>query len=66
MTGADQPEAALRPARGCPICGKPASGGTYPFCSKRCADVDLNRWLKSAYVIPSAEAPGEAERDGED
>jgi uncharacterized protein len=66
MTGADRPDAALRPRRDCPICGKPASGDTYPFCSKRCADVDLNRWLKGAYAIPSAEAPEEAERDGED
>jgi len=67
VTGADDtPEAALRPGRDCPICGKPASGDTYPFCSKRCADVDLNRWLKGAYVIPSAEAPEDAERDGED
>ena len=64
MTGADDtPDAPLRPGRDCPICGKPASGGTYPFCSKRCADVDLNRWLKGAYAIPSAGAPGEAEPD---
>ena len=68
MTGADDdtPDAALRPGRDCPICGKPASGEAYPFCSKRCADVDLNRWLKGAYAIPSAEAPGDGERDGED
>ena len=36
----------------CPVCGKPANEGTKPFCSKRCADVDLNRWLKGSYVIP--------------
>jgi endogenous inhibitor of DNA gyrase (YacG/DUF329 family) len=38
--------------RACPICGKPAAEGTRPFCSKRCRDVDLNRWLSGNYVIP--------------
>ena len=38
----------------CPICGKPATEGSKPFCSKRCADVDLNRWLKGGYSIPGA------------
>jgi len=42
----------LRP---CPICGL-ASTLTYrPFCSRRCADVDLNRWLTGAYAIPAEE-----------
>lgn len=45
----------LRPARTCPICGKPSSRPAYPFCSKRCADIDLNRWLSGAYAIPAAE-----------
>ena len=40
----------------CPVCGKPANEGTNPFCSKRCADVDLNRWLKGSYVIPGPPA----------
>jgi hypothetical protein len=44
--------------RACPICGKPRSERYDPFCSKRCADVDLHRWLKGTYVIPGAE-PGE-------
>jgi endogenous inhibitor of DNA gyrase (YacG/DUF329 family) len=39
-------------AKRCPICRKPASGPTLPFCSPRCRDVDLNRWLKGSYVIP--------------
>ena len=39
--------------RNCPICGKPAVEEFKPFCSKRCADVDLNRWLTGAYVIPA-------------
>ena len=37
----------------CPICGKPAVEAFRPFCSKRCADVDLNRWLTGVYVIPA-------------
>ncbi len=44
--------------RPCPICGKPAAppdSGFAPFCSPRCKDVDLNRWLKGAYAIPAVE-----------
>ena len=40
------------PAKPCPECGKPADQATLPFCSKRCRDVDLNRWLSGTYVIP--------------
>jgi endogenous inhibitor of DNA gyrase (YacG/DUF329 family) len=36
----------------CPICGKSAEG-SHPFCSERCRDVDLNRWLSGSYVVPS-------------
>jgi endogenous inhibitor of DNA gyrase (YacG/DUF329 family) len=46
----------LRLAR-CPICSKPASEAARPFCSKRCADVDLNRWLGGGYAIPAAADP---------
>jgi uncharacterized protein len=45
--------------RTCPICGKPRSAAYDPFCSKRCADVDLHRWLKGSYVIPGANAKPE-------
>lgn len=38
----------------CPICGKPADPKYRPFCSARCADIDLGRWLKGSYVIPGA------------
>jgi endogenous inhibitor of DNA gyrase (YacG/DUF329 family) len=41
-------------ARKCPICGKPATEASKPFCSERCRDVDLNRWLSDSYVIPGA------------
>lgn len=37
----------------CPICGKPAVEKFRPFCSSRCADVDLNRWFTGSYVIPA-------------
>jgi endogenous inhibitor of DNA gyrase (YacG/DUF329 family) len=40
----------------CPICKKATVQTFRPFCSKRCADVDLGRWLKGDYAIPS-EAP---------
>jgi endogenous inhibitor of DNA gyrase (YacG/DUF329 family) len=50
----DQP-APLPPARRCPICGKPALERFRPFCSKRCADVDLNRWLSGRYAVPAVE-----------
>lgn len=36
----------------CPICAKPGVPAYRPFCSKRCADVDLGRWLRGTYVIP--------------
>jgi uncharacterized protein len=38
----------------CPICGKPAIEASRPFCSERCRDVDLNRWLSNSYAIPAA------------
>lgn len=40
--------------RPCPICARPASSEFKPFCSKRCADVDLHRWLAGGYALPSA------------
>lgn len=45
----------------CPVCGKPLAEAFKPFCSKRCADVDLNRWLAGVYRIETREAPEEAE-----
>ena len=46
----------------CPICGKPATEASHPFCSERCRDVDLNRWLSGSYAIPGAT---EAEDDAD-
>ncbi|MBW0150922.1 MAG: DNA gyrase inhibitor YacG [Phenylobacterium sp.] len=48
----------------CPICRKPVSADYRPFCSKRCADVDLQRWFTGAYAVPAVEQ--EEVSDGED
>ncbi len=56
--GKSSPAASARP---CPICGKPAVDKMRPFCSKRCADVDLHRWLGGVYAIPTAEADENSE-----
>ncbi|MDO5371256.1 DNA gyrase inhibitor YacG [Paracoccus sp. (in: a-proteobacteria)] len=40
----------------CPICGKPTVPDYRPFCSRRCADVDLARWLRGDYAIPGEPA----------
>lgn len=54
-------------AKACPICGKPSSERYRPFCSARCADVDLNRWLGGVYAIPGREdEEPTAGEDGED
>jgi endogenous inhibitor of DNA gyrase (YacG/DUF329 family) len=45
----------------CPICGTPAAQPHRPFCSARCADVDLNRWLSGVYAVPVVE---EEDEDG--
>ncbi|WP_116600066.1 DNA gyrase inhibitor YacG [Primorskyibacter marinus] len=39
----------------CPICEKPTDPAYRPFCSKRCADVDLAKWLTGSYAIPSTD-----------
>ena len=40
----------------CPICRQPADPAFKPFCSKRCADVDLGKWVSGAYAIPGEPA----------
>lgn len=43
----------------CPLCGKPTDLKVKPFCSRRCADVDLGRWLNESYRVPGEPAePG--------
>lgn len=47
-----------RPASSlCPICGRPARAESRPFCSARCADVDLGRWFGEQYRVPSVNDP---------
>jgi endogenous inhibitor of DNA gyrase (YacG/DUF329 family) len=46
----------------CPTCGKPASEKTRPFCSPRCRDVDLHRWLSGRYVVPGSENDEEEQK----
>jgi endogenous inhibitor of DNA gyrase (YacG/DUF329 family) len=48
----------------CPICGKPRDSKYAPFCSARCSDIDLGRWLKGSYVIPGR-PPSEDGDEGE-
>ncbi len=43
------------PARRCPICGKATADAYRPFCSRRCSDVDLNRWFSGVYAVPARE-----------
>ena len=57
----DNSKSKVAPA--CPICGRPRIEKYNPFCSRRCADVDLYRWLNGKYAIPSDEEPDEGSRD---
>ena len=52
-------------AKPCPTCGAPAMHETRPFCSKRCADIDLGRWLQGAYAIPAVDAADDSIFDAE-
>ena len=52
-------------AKPCPTCGAPATHETRPFCSKRCADIDLGRWFQGAYAIPAADAEDDSIIDAE-
>lgn len=51
---------------GCPICGKPVDPAYRPFCSRRCADVDLQRWLVGVYAVPATEEEGGPGDDSSD
>jgi uncharacterized protein len=52
--------------RSCPICGRAEVKAMRPFCSKRCADVDLNRWMTGAYAIPAVENGDGSSQDTRD
>jgi hypothetical protein len=47
----------------CPVCRKPADPEYRPFCSRRCADVDLQRWFTGGYVVPAVEGEGSPDPD---
>ncbi|MBV0912522.1 DNA gyrase inhibitor YacG [Anianabacter salinae] len=52
----------------CPICKRETHADYRPFCSRRCADVDLGRWVTGAYAIPAEDggSDGDLDDDGED
>jgi uncharacterized protein len=43
--------------RKCPICGRGSHMEFRPFCSNRCADIDLGRWFSGTYTVPAVEPP---------
>ena len=45
----------------CPICKAPAAAAYRPFCSRRCADIDLGRWVSGGYAIPTEEPAEDAD-----
>jgi hypothetical protein len=49
----------------CPICHKTTDPAYRPFCSRRCADIDLGRWLTGSYAIPGPPDEAEEERPPE-
>ncbi|MEQ8504554.1 MAG: DNA gyrase inhibitor YacG [Rhodospirillales bacterium] len=51
--------------RPCPVCSKPEVTEYRPFCSKRCADIDLGKWLNEDYRIPTHEVPDDFDPDAE-
>ncbi|MBI5942465.1 MAG: DNA gyrase inhibitor YacG [Caulobacterales bacterium] len=50
--------------RKCARCDKPMDPAYRPFCSKRCADIDLQKWLTGAYAIPGVETDDESDGEG--
>jgi|TARA_R110000787_G_scaffold50852_7_gene120831 uncharacterized protein len=50
----------------CPICKAETSVQYRPFCSRRCADIDLAKWLDGSYAVPASEADQDDGREGMD
>lgn len=65
MTDRQIPLRAVRTAAKCPVCARDVVAAYRPFCSKRCADIDLGRWLKEGYRLETDESPGDEETPGE-
>lgn len=58
----DKPSQDPKPC--CPICERVLKTDAFkPFCCKRCADVDLGRWLKGGYAIPTQERPSDVDEE---
>ncbi len=55
MTAANIHQFTSRKSRACPMCKKPSTQAFHPFCCKRCADVDLGKWLGGSYAVPAVE-----------
>jgi len=53
-------------SRRCPTCERPTVEAYAPFCSKRCADVDLQRWFSESYAVPGEAALDETEAPAPD
>jgi len=51
--------------RKCPICAKPANIAESPFCSARCREIDLHRWLNGDYAIPAEDQSANDHRGGD-
>ncbi|MEE8253614.1 MAG: DNA gyrase inhibitor YacG [Hyphomicrobium sp.] len=64
MASKDTPTADAAGRDRCPICGESTEMDYRPFCSDRCRDVDLSRWLRGGYAIPGGQA--DADEDGDD
>ncbi|MFN3959628.1 MAG: DNA gyrase inhibitor YacG [Parvularculaceae bacterium] len=65
MSGKADPADRMPKKAACPVCKAPQSEAYRPFCSKRCADVDLHRWLSGGYAIPAVEAEEAPDADSE-
>ncbi len=63
MTAGAEIRALTRRRAGCPVCGRRPDPGERPFCSARCRDVDLGRWIAGDYRIPGESVQAQDERD---
>jgi uncharacterized protein len=55
----------FHPRKPCPICKKPSQPKFHPFCSNRCMQIDLNRWLGGNYAIPAVESDDDESSEAE-
>jgi endogenous inhibitor of DNA gyrase (YacG/DUF329 family) len=63
---ADKPPAVRVTAAKCARCGQPVLARYRPFCSQRCAEIDLGSWFTERYRVPTNETPADAPPKGED